>query len=133
MEKYGHLDTSYRAAGREDGLRALCRDFYTLMDTQAEAKHIRQMHQESLEVMIDKLTLFLSMWLGGPKTYFEIYSKLGMPQAHEHLVINESERDAWLHCMDMAIDKQPFALSFKEYLKKQFRFPANLIMKTSKS
>jgi hemoglobin len=130
---YGQLDTSYKAAGEETGLRKLSRDFYELMNELPQAKHIRDMHREDLSLMTDKLTLFLSMWLGGPRTYRDKYSQLGMPAAHRHLVINEAERDAWLICMDQAIEKQEFEESFKEYLKAQFRFPAEMIRKTSKA
>lgn len=132
-ERFGYLDTSYKAAGEEPGLRSLCIEFYRLMDTLPEAKKIRDMHNEDLELMVDKLTLFLSMWLGGPKLYKEKYSKLGMPAAHQHLVINESERDAWLLCMDKAIDQQRFSENFKQYLKTQIRFPAEMIRRTSKN
>ncbi len=37
---YGVQDGSYQAAGREEGLRQLCTDFYLLMDTLPEAKTI---------------------------------------------------------------------------------------------
>ena len=39
---YGVNDSSYKAAGEESGLRRLCTDFYTLMDTLPEAKMIRK-------------------------------------------------------------------------------------------
>ncbi len=129
---YGFQDTSYQAAGGEAGLRKLCEEFYRLMDSLPEARHIRSMHQDDLDLMVDKLTLFLSLWLGGPQTYRSKYGGMGMPHAHRHLIINESERDAWLVCMDQAIDKQGFAADFKEYLKKQLRFPAEMIRKTSR-
>lgn len=125
-------DSSYQAAGLEPGLRKLCTDFYELMDTLPEAQEIRKMHTDDLEIMVDKLTLFLSMWLGGPKTYQEKYHFVGMPVAHQHLVILESHRDAWLLCMDRALDLQPYAKDFKEYLKKQLRFPAEMIYRTSR-
>jgi hemoglobin len=130
---YGYQDTSFLAAGGVSGVRRLCEDFYELMSTLPEAAHIRSMHEDSLEVMIDKLTLFLSMWLGGPSTYREKYSSFGMPRAHQHLVINEAERDAWLLCMDQAVGNQPFDDNFKTYFKKQIRFPANMITKVAKS
>lgn len=129
---YGVKDASYLAAGGEAGLRQLCCDFYYFMETLPIAKKIRKMHQDELEMMIDKLTLFLSMWLGGPKTYQEKYNFIGMPAAHQHLVIGEDEREAWLLCMDLALEKQDFEESFKFYLKKQFRFPADMIFRTSK-
>lgn len=130
---YGFQDTSYKAAGEEDGLRALSIDFYKIMDSLPEAKLIREMHKEDLSMMIDKLTLFLSLWLGGPRKYIEKYGNANMPQAHAHLIIDENERDAWLLCMDKAIDQQQYSKDFKEYLKKQFRFPAEMIRKTSRN
>lgn len=129
---YGVQDGSYQAAGREEGLRQLCTDFYLLMDTLPEAKTIRKMHNESLDLMIDKLTLFLSLWLGGPTTYRSKYGGLGMPHAHKHLIIHEAERDAWLLCMDKAIDQQTLAEDFKHYLKTQLRFPAEMIRRTAR-
>lgn len=130
---YGFADTSFKAAGGEEGLKKLSRDFYEIMDQIPESKEIREMHTESLELMTEKLTSFLSMWLGGPKTYREKYSPLGMPKAHQHLIIDENRKAAWLLCMDQAIDKQPFSTSFKDYLKTQFRFPAEMIRKTSRN
>lgn len=129
--KYGHLDTSYKAAGEENGLRKLCEDFYMLMGSLPEAQNIRQMHNDDITIMTDKLTMFLCMWLGGPKTYRERYGLAGMPQAHNHLPIGTKEKDAWLMCMDQAIDKQSYHEDFKKYLKRQLRFPAELIRKSS--
>lgn len=128
---FGFEDTSYIAAGKDSGLRKLTTDFYAYMDRLDEAKKIRDMHKDDLSIMIDKLTLFLSMWLGGPKTYREKYSRGGMPMLHRHLVINEEERDAWLLCMDKAIYDQSYTDEFKDYLMRQLRFPAEMIRKTS--
>lgn len=83
--------------------------------------------------MTDKLTSFLSLWLGGPKDYLEVYRGASMPKVHQHLIVTETQRDAWLLCMDQAIDRQSYHDSFKGYLKKQFRFPAEMIRKTSRN
>ena len=131
-KRYGHLDTSYKAAGKEPGLRKLSQDFYQIMSTLPEAKTILDMHNEDFTVMVEKLTLFLSMWLGGPRTYREKNIGKGMPAAHSHLIINEKERDAWLLCMDQAVDQQNFPEDFKIYLKEQFRTPAEMIRRTSR-
>ncbi len=133
QESYGFLDSSYKAAGEYQGLRKLCEVFYRNMETFPEAQVIREMHKESLEDMTEKLTLFLSMWLGGPKTYREKYQFVGMPQAHKNFIINEAEKDAWLICMDKAIDEQNYKESFKKYLKEQLRVPAEVIRRTSRN
>ena len=129
---YGIGNASYLAAGELDGLRKLCEDFYHVMDTLDEAKIIRQMHQDDLAVMVDKLTLFLAMWLGGPRLYHEKYGFIGMPQAHQHLVINQSEKKAWLLCMNIALEKQDYELSFKRYLYNQLCKPAEVIYRSSR-
>lgn len=128
---YGTGDASYQAAGREAGLRRLCEDFYRIMESEPEAQRIFAMHKDDHATRVDKLTLFLSLWLGGPTDYRSKYGSAGMPQAHRHLPIREAERDAWLLCMDQAIDRQDFSESFELYLKKQLRFPAEMIRKTS--
>jgi hemoglobin len=130
--QYGHLDTSYKTAGEFDGLFKLCTDFYDVMNSLEVAAHIRQMHTDSLDVIIDKLTLFLSMWLGGPKTFREKYDFVGMPGAHKHLIVGDTERDAWLICMDKAVDKQNYPEDFKVYFKYEIRRPAEMIRKYSK-
>ncbi|MEH6347020.1 MAG: hypothetical protein V7785_18135 [Bermanella sp.] len=43
--------------------------------------------------------------------------------AHSHLDIGSSERDAWLLCMEKALQKQPYEQDFKEYLLKQLSIP----------
>ncbi len=129
---FGHLDTSYRAAGEEAGLRRLCTDFYDFMETLPEAEKIRKMHKQDLSVMIDKLTLFLCGWLGGPRKYAEKFGPIHIPMAHHHFIINEEERDAWLLCMYKAIEKQPYTEEFKKYLRVQIAIPAERIRQTAR-
>ena len=101
-------------------------DFYEAMDTIPEAKRIRDMHKEDLTESKDKLCLFLCMWLNGPKLYKEKYGSIMIPRAHHHLDIGPEERDAWLLCMKIALDKQPYVQDFKEYMLAQLYRPANL-------
>lgn len=131
--RFGQGDTSYRIAGGEAGIRQLCDDFYHFMSTLPEAEHIRSMHRESLEVIADKLTLFLCGWLGGPRKYGEKYGPIHIPMAHRHLIINEPERDAWLLCMQKAVDRQPYPEAFKQYFMTVIAMPAEKVRMTSRS
>jgi hemoglobin len=124
---YGEADASFNAAGGESGIRALVDDFYYLMDTLPEARRIREMHPEVLDVSIDKLARFLCGWLGGPRLYREKYGPIALPRAHQHLPIDSADRDAWLTCMERAVAKQPFADDFKRYLYEQLSVPAERI------
>ncbi len=124
LKPYGTLDASYQAAGQFEGLVKLVNDFYDLMDTLPEAQTIRAMHPSDLTVSRDKLARFLSGWTGGPRLFAETYGPISIPSAHRHLSIGESERDAWLLCMEKALEKQPYAPEFRQYLLKQLAVPA---------
>lgn len=130
---YGVDDTSYLAAGGEPGLINLCNDFYQTMDTLPTASHIREMHKADLSYMRDRLALFLAAWLGGPRDWFSKYHYPAIPELHRMFVINENEKQAWLVCMDLAIEKQNWDDTFKEYLKTQFRMPAEVVRRFSKN
>ena len=124
-QPYGEGDASYQAAGGFEGLQQLCEHFYHYMDTLPEAQVIRAMHKSDLAESKDKLSRFLSGWLGGPKLYREKYGSIIIPKAHHHLDIGTSERDAWLLCMRRALNHMPYAEEFKQYLMEQLFVPAD--------
>ena len=101
-------------------------------DTLPEAAIIRAMHRQDLTESRDKLTLFLSGWMGGPKLYHEKYGGINIPRSHAHLPIGEAERDAWLLCMKRAIAKQNYRPEFSTYLLTQLSVPAERIFAVSK-
>lgn len=125
---YGLDDTSFRAAGGEEGIRRLVDDFYDIMCQRPDARAVVEMHPRDLSISRDKLARFLCGWLGGPKRYSEKYGSIKIPSAHAHLSIGEAEHDAWLACMQEAISLQPFADSFKVYLLEQLRVPAGRVL-----
>ena len=122
--KYGEGDASFQAAGAEEGIRHLVEAFYHQMATLPEAREIFDMHQGDLETTIDKLARFLCGWLGGPKLYKEKYGSIRIPVAHRHLPIGADQRDAWLLCMEKALQEQPYEEDFKRYLLQQLAVPA---------
>ena len=127
MKNYGSIDASYIAAGEEKGVRTLVNEFYLQMETLDRGKHIRAMHSGELDMIKDKLSLFLIGWLGGPRRYADKYGSISIPMVHQHLVINEEERDAWLFCMTEALKNQPYEEDFKHYLIEQLSVPAERI------
>ena len=126
---FGSKDTSFQAAGGEAGIRCLVDAFYDEMDRADYAADIRAMHPQDLDISRDKLTLFLCGWLGGPRLYAEKYGGISIPSAHAHLDIGLAERDAWLRCMKVALDKQDYAPDFKLYLLEQLSVPAERVRK----
>jgi len=125
--QYGIGDCSYRSAGELPGLIQLVDAFYDVMETLPEAKKIRDMHNADLTESRQKLAYFLSGWLGGPKLYSEAFGSINIPGAHRHLPIGAGESDAWILCMQKAVETQPYDESFKLYLIEQLRVPAERI------
>lgn len=120
-------DGSYLAAGELPGLIKLVDAFYDFMDTLPEAQAIRAMHKKDLTESRQKLAYFLSGWLGGPRLYAEHFGGINIPAAHRHFPVSYEERDAWLLCMQRAVELQPYEESFKEYLMQQLSVPAERI------
>ncbi|TYK64550.1 group II truncated hemoglobin [Colwellia echini] len=129
--EYGVGDNSYKMAGELAGLIKLVDEFYNNMDTFTESKKIRDMHSNDLSESSKKLAYFLSGWLGGPKLYAEHYGSINIPYAHKHLSVGVEESEAWLLCMQKAIDNQPYEKPFKIYLIEQLRVPAERIRMVS--
>ena len=124
---YGSGDASFQAAGGVTGLRQLVDDFYDLMGSDERFATIYRMHPNDIETSRDKLARFLCGWLGGPKLYAEKYGPIGIPRAHAHLSIATPERDQWLACMAAAVERQPYAADFKQYLLEQLFVPAEAV------
>ena len=131
--KFGEGDATYQAVGGAEGLLDLVNSFYDVMEVLPQAKEIREMHPDDLEVSRDKLYCFLSGWMGGPRLFSEKYGPIAIPRAHAHLVVNEAERDAWLACMHEALEKFDYPEDFKKYLMIQLRVPAERIRLVAKS
>jgi hemoglobin len=125
--EYGVNDNSYKAAGELAGLTKLVDAFYDYMDSVPEATVIRRMHKPDLDESRKKLAYFLSGWLGGPKLYSQTFGSISIPKSHKHLPIGHSESDAWILCMQKAVDDQPYDEAFKIYLIEQLRVPAERI------
>jgi hemoglobin len=125
QKAYGDDDASYQAAGGEQGIRQLVDAFYDVMGEIPQAKKIFDMHPGDKTMTRDKLARFLCGWLGGPKLFREKYGQIQIPKAHQHLEIGTEERDAWLKCMSLALEQQPYKEDFKQYLLTELFRPAD--------
>ncbi|MFT5321128.1 MAG: hemoglobin [Pseudohongiellaceae bacterium] len=126
--QFGEGDYSYKSAGELSGLIKLVNAFFESMDTLPEAKCARDLYPKKLSGPSKKLAYFLSGWLGGPRIYQEHFGEISIPSAHRHLKIGQQESDAWMLCMQKAVDQQAYEESFKEYLIAQLQIPAGRIV-----
>ena len=59
----------YERLGGAEGVTRLVAAFYRAMDTRADARTIRAMHETDLSRTQDVLVLYLGEWMGGPPRY----------------------------------------------------------------
>lgn len=117
--------THFQALGGEAGVRLLVDRFYDRMDTDPEAAGIRAMHPPDLTSSREKLFVFLCGWTGGPPLYVQRYGHPKLRARHLPFPIGEAERDAWVRCMDVALDAHEMPEMLREYLKARFRAVAD--------
>jgi len=108
--------TPYQILG-EEGIRELACTFYDVMDTLPEAATLRAMHAEDLSPMKEKLAEYLVGWMGGPPLYADKYGTVCMTEPHEPYHIGPEERDQWLLCMDLALERINASDELVEMLK----------------
>lgn len=128
IRQFGENDFSYKSAGELPGLIKLVDTFFELMNTLPEAKCARDLYPKKLSGPSKKLAYFLSGWLGGPRIYQEYFGEISIPSAHRHLKIGQQESDAWMLCMQKAVEQQAYDEAFKEYLIAQLGIPAGRIV-----
>ena len=97
--------THYQRIGGEAKVHTLVQRFYDHMDELPETYGIRKLHAEDLSGSRQKLFDFLSGWMGGPPLYTDKHGHPMLRRRHLHFAIGESERDQWMHCMQLALDE----------------------------
>lgn len=93
----------YEIIGGGAAVRAIVDRFYDIMDTDPAVAELRAMHAGDLGPMRDRLSDFLSGWLGGPPLYFQRPDRKCIVSAHRPFPIGEAARDQWMLCMRRAL------------------------------
>jgi hemoglobin len=94
--------------------------FYHRMDTLPQAMTIRAMHADDLTSVKEVLKRYLGEWLGGPKLYSQERGHPRLRQRHMHFRIGTDERDAWMLCMQGALDEVVADVSLRAHLSQSF-------------
>jgi hemoglobin len=97
--------TPFEIIGGQATVDRLVERFYQRMDTLPEARGIRALHAPDLGPMIIVLKKYLGEWLGGPKHYSAERGHPMLRARHLPFAIGMAERDAWLLCMNGALDE----------------------------
>jgi hemoglobin len=100
------LNKAFELLGGESGVRALVDRFYDLMDTRPDAATIRAMHPPDLSESRNKLHWFLVGRFGGPPMYTERFGHPRLRGRHMPFPVDTAAADAWMGCMNQALDEQ---------------------------
>ena len=122
---FGPDNTPYDAMGGEPEVRAFVDAFYDRVEN--GAPDLRALYPEDLVEPRQKLFEFLSGWLGGPPLYMQ---KRGHPRLrvrHAHLPIDQTMADAWLACMDGAMEDRSIEGPLREFLRLRLAHTANFM------
>jgi len=124
-------ESYYERIGGDSAVRALVDRFYDLMDTLPEAQGIRKLHPPDLSGSREKLYKFLSGWLGGPPLYEQEYGHPRLRARHLPFAIGDIERDAWILCMERAMDETNMDSMMRLHLKQSLRNTADFMRNQS--
>lgn len=108
MTTSSHSASSYYAQlGGEQSVRQLVDTFYDIVETVPEGLPLMELHEggNGMAHVRQAQFEFLSGFLGGPQLYYEHYHHANVKRMHAHFEIGLAERDAWLLCMDTALEQ----------------------------
>ena len=127
QKNYGEQDATYQAAGGAVGIKQIVDRFYDIMQSDPRYQTIWSWHPSNAQTTRDKLSCFLSGWMGGPAEYAKTYGQISIPLAHAHLNVTEDEQQQWLGCMRQALESLDYPADFIQYLMEQLTIPATRI------
>ncbi len=99
------MPSLYEQIGGQPVIDHLVEAFYHRMDTLPEATTIRTMHAPDLMHVKTVLKKYLGEWLGGPNHYTSERGHPRLRMRHMPFRIGVAERDAWLLCMQGALEE----------------------------
>ncbi|MCB1957650.1 MAG: group II truncated hemoglobin [Rhodocyclaceae bacterium] len=108
-----------------DGIERLVDRFYHHMRVLPEAATIFAMHPTDLGETKATLRAFLSMWLGGPDLFRPTHGEPFLRRRHLRFPIDGAARDAWMHCMGLALAEVVEDARLREHLTANFQQMAN--------
>lgn len=116
-EQAGEQVTAFQYIGGQEVIDRIVDDFYARMDSLPEARGIRAMHTADLSHINAVLKKYLAEWLGGPKHYSAERGHPMLRARHLGFPIGIAERDAWLVCMNGALDAHVAAGPVRENIR----------------
>jgi hemoglobin len=114
----------------EQGAVSLAARFYDHMDAHEPALvavHPNDGQGHVSKTVRDNFAAFLVEWLGGPKVYSTVHGHPRLRMRHGHVPIGAEQRDAWLRCMNAALDDPGVSPDVRDYLQRRFAEVADFL------
>jgi len=122
--------TPFQALGH-DGAVALAKRFYDHMDAHEPALvAIHRLDESGTRVspiVRERFTAFLVQWLGGPDDYSKKNGHPRLRMRHGAVGVDLAMRDAWLRCMNAALDDRSVSDDVRAYLRARFAEVADFL------
>ena len=117
---HGENESFFDAVGGHATFEAIVREFYRGV---AEDPILRPMYPaDDMEGAIERLTLFLEQYWGGPTTYSDTRGHPRLRMRHQPYRVNPEARDHWIEHMRHAVAAQNLAplhaVTLMDYLER---------------
>jgi hemoglobin len=117
------MDTPFQGLGGRAGVLELVGRFYDIMESSEPA--LAHLHELEPTGKIsarnrERFGLFLIGWLGGPDDYVRQHGHPRLRMRHMHVPVGAAMRDAWLRCMNAALDERNPPAELREFLRQRF-------------
>jgi hemoglobin len=122
-------ETPYALMGGDAMIRALVERFYDAMDAHEPALaalHAREDGKVSRGSR-DRFASFLIGWLGGPDDYVRTHGHPRLRMRHGRVPVDTGMRDAWLRCMNMALEHDDVPAGVRGWLQARFAEVADFL------
>jgi hemoglobin len=125
----GPDNTPFDVLGHEAAV-ALAKRFYDHMDEHEPALvaiHRRGEDGKVAPIVRERFSAFLVEWLGGPPLFSSANGHPRLRMRHGHVAIGVEQRDAWLRCMNAALDHPSVNDDVRGFLQRRFAEVADFL------
>lgn len=126
-------NSHYEQLGGREAVMAISTAFYNAMERDEPA--LAALHALDADGRVslqarERFGLFLVGWLGGPDDYHRTHGHPRLRMRHGAVAVNLAMRDAWLRCMQTALDECAVAGPVRAVLDARFAEVADFLRNT---
>ncbi|PAD18992.1 globin [Shouchella clausii] len=112
----------FEALGGEEKISELVDAFYRYIAAHEDVRHL---FPEDLTHTAYKQKRFLTQFFGGPPLYTEEFGHPRLRARHMPFVISPVQAEAWLSCMERAMDDVHLSGDIRDYMMHRLRLTAH--------